>query len=87
MVPGAPTHWPKLVAEMDLRPAPPAQDAAIRATEDALAHRLSGALRELYTQSNGIFDEWGYAYVLPVEELPGRRSELRGSWAASLGVV
>ena len=35
--------------------------------------------------SNGIFDEWGYAYVLPVEDLPGCRHELRKPWAARFG--
>ena len=78
-----PTDWLKLVAELDFSPAEPAQEAAIRAAENALTHRLSGALGELCSQTNGLFDEWGYAYVLPVEELPRRRSELRRPWAAS----
>jgi len=76
------TAWLNLVAGTALRSTQPAEEAALREAEDALGHRLSDALRELYCQSNGIFDEWAYAYVLPVEELSGRRRELREAWAA-----
>jgi hypothetical protein len=78
-----PSDWLTIVTDVGLRPTQPADGPAIRAAEEALGHRLSVALRDLYRQSNGIFDEWGYAYVLRVEELPGRQRELREPWAAT----
>jgi hypothetical protein len=78
-----PTDWLTLVADVGLRSTRPADATAIRVAEKALGHRLSDALRELYGQTNGIFDEWGYAYVLPVEELLSRHRALREPWAAT----
>jgi hypothetical protein len=48
-------------------PAP--AEAAVADAERVLGSRLSESLRDLYAHSDGLTDEWGYAYVLPISEL------------------
>jgi SMI1/KNR4 family protein SUKH-1 len=76
------TDWRELLEGTKLHLTTAADQMAMRAVEAQLGHRLSLGLRDLYLHSNGILDEWGYAYVLPVEELVRRRDELREPWAA-----
>ena len=78
-----PTDWRALLDGTRLRLTDPADPMGMRAVEDELGHPLSLGLRDLYLRSNGILDEWGYAYVLPVEDLVRRRDELREPWAAT----
>jgi hypothetical protein len=77
-----PTYWRELLDGTALHLTAPADEMAVRAVEDELGHPLSLGLRDLYLHSNGVIDEWGYVYVLPVQDLVRRRDELREPWAA-----
>ena len=75
--------WGSLAAGCGLRTVEPADPLAVAAAEERLGVTLPHQLRDLYAHSNGLRDEWGYPYLLPVEELPERREELRQPWARS----
>jgi SMI1 / KNR4 family (SUKH-1) len=62
--------WRVLAQAASLRLVTPAPaEAAVADAERVLGSRLSESLRDLYAHSDGLTDEWGYAYVLPISEL------------------
>jgi SMI1-KNR4 cell-wall len=67
--------WKLLAAAASLRLVTPARaQVAVAHTERVVGSRLSESLRDLYAHTDGLIDEWGYAYVLPISEL-GRQNE------------
>jgi hypothetical protein len=59
-------------------PAP--TDAAVADAERVLGSRLSESLRDLYAHSDGLTDEWGYAYVLPISDLRQQNQYFRAAF-------
>jgi hypothetical protein len=76
-----PTDWLQFAAETGSRVAPAADEGVVREDEEALGLRFSRSLRGLYAQTNGLHDEWGYAYVLPVAELKELNLEFRSRYS------
>jgi hypothetical protein len=79
---GVARDWNRIAEVASLRVVtPPPSDAAVRDGERALQARLSATLKDLYSSSDGLVDEWGYAYVLPLDDLRRQnrvfRSEFR----------
>jgi hypothetical protein len=62
--------WNRIAAAASLRLVTPApSDAAVRDVQRALQARMSESLKDLYSSSDGLVDEWGYEYVLPLADL------------------
>jgi hypothetical protein len=70
--------WQELAdaAELRLVRPRPAEETVVD-TERALGSSLSRSLRDLYAHCDGLIDEWGYEYVLPIIELGQRNREFR----------
>jgi hypothetical protein len=67
--------WKLLAEAASLRLVTPRPaEAAVADAERVLGSRLSESLRDLYAHTDGLTDEWGYAYVLPISEL-GRQNQ------------
>jgi len=56
---------------------PPPADAAVDDAERTLRAGLSPSLRDLYSATDGMVDEWGYPYVLPLDDLRQQNQVLR----------
>jgi hypothetical protein len=69
--------WLDLAKRSGLAPRPPADAAAVRAAEERLDHPLTDDLRSLYAASDGLVDEYGYEYVLPVASLVSENELMR----------
>jgi SMI1/KNR4 family protein SUKH-1 len=70
--------WTHIAAAVSLQlVTPPPSDAAVGDAERALRARLSASLRDLYSSTDGLVDEWGYAYVLPLDELTQQNQVFR----------
>lgn len=72
--------WQRVADEAQLRLVPPPSDADVRDAGEALGCRLSASLRILYAQTNGLLDEWGYAYVLSLAELVQQNQQFRAQY-------
>jgi hypothetical protein len=59
---------------------PPPSDAAVGDAERTLEVGLSASLRQLYSFTDGLVDEWGYAYVLSLEDLTKQNQAFRGQF-------
>jgi hypothetical protein len=57
--------------------APPPSDAAVGDAERTLEARLSASLRDLYSLTDGLVDEWACACVLSLEDLTQQNRVLR----------
>jgi SMI1 / KNR4 family (SUKH-1) len=73
------SHDWRVLAEIALlrRVTPAPAEAAVADTERVLGSRLSESLRDLYAHSDGLTDEWGYAYVLPISDLRQQNQHFR----------
>jgi hypothetical protein len=72
--------WRRLADEAGLRAVPPPDVSRFHGAEEALGRRLSDSLSELYAQTNGLLDEWGYAYVLSISELVELNRKFRSQY-------
>jgi SMI1/KNR4 family protein SUKH-1 len=70
-----------MAEETGLRAVPPPNVSTVRDAEDALGCRLSDSLQGLYAHTNGLLDEWGYAYVLSISELVEQNRQFRGEYS------
>lgn len=78
---GVATDWQRVAEEIGLcAVAHPLGGFAVREAEKALGCRLSDSLRDLYAQTNGLLDEWGYAYVLSISDLVERNRQFRSQY-------
>lgn len=69
--------WRSLADRFGLQLGPAAAQPQIDAARRELGHPLSPQLTSLYSETDGLFDEWGYAYVLPIADVVARNHDLR----------
>jgi hypothetical protein len=66
---GVEFDWKRLAQTASLRLVPPPAHEVTAGAERHVGSQLSASLTDLYLHTDGLVDEWGYAYVLPLAEL------------------
>jgi hypothetical protein len=73
--------WQQLAAAAGLKLVLPPPDAGdVARAERVVGSRLSASLADLYRHADGVVDQWGYAYVLPIAEMREQNETFRSSF-------
>lgn len=73
--------WQQLAAAAGVKLVLPPPDAGdVARAERVVGSRLSASLADLYRHADGVVDQWGYAYVLPIAEMREQNETFRSSF-------